>query len=128
MGTRRSTGGDLEGCDSAIVWLEPVIVKWLDGLGEEDGLLSLQSFFELILSRSTCLVSAVAASVLVLSVVTCARFNSAGINKSLHAGFVHGIKKVCAKCLGLLEHIDIAHLPGSLSLYRLDHIDKSLSE
>ena len=43
MGTRRSTGGDLEGCDSAIVWLEPVIVKWLDGLGEEDGLLSLES-------------------------------------------------------------------------------------
>ena len=35
MGTRRSTGGDLEGCDSAIVWLEPVIVKCLDGLGEK---------------------------------------------------------------------------------------------
>ena len=32
MGTRRSTGGDLEGFDSAIVWLEPMIVKWLDGL------------------------------------------------------------------------------------------------
>ncbi|KAK9205271.1 hypothetical protein WN943_015538 [Citrus x changshan-huyou] len=88
----------------------------------------LQSFFELILSCSNCLVSAVAASVLVLSVVTCARFNSAGINKSLHARFVHGIKKVCAKCLGLLEHIDIAHLPGIPSLYQLDHIDKSLSE
>ena len=43
MGTRRSIGGDLEGCDSAIVWLELVIVKWLDGLGEEDGLLSLES-------------------------------------------------------------------------------------
>ena len=43
MGTRRSTGGDLEGCDSAIIWLEPVIVKWLDGLGEEDDLLSLES-------------------------------------------------------------------------------------
>ena len=43
MGTRRSTGGDLEGCDSAIVWLELVIVKWFDGLGEEDGLLSLES-------------------------------------------------------------------------------------
>ena len=43
MGTRRSTGGDFEGCDSAIVWLEPVIVKWLDGLGEENGLLSLES-------------------------------------------------------------------------------------
>ena len=43
MGTKRSTGGDLKGCDSAIVWLEPVIVKWLDGLGEEDGLLSLES-------------------------------------------------------------------------------------
>ena len=40
MGTRRSrTGGDLEGCDSAIVQLEPVNVKWLDGLGKEDGLL-----------------------------------------------------------------------------------------
>ncbi|KAK9199333.1 hypothetical protein WN944_014523 [Citrus x changshan-huyou] len=43
METRRSTGGNFEGCDSAIVWLEPVIVKWLDGLGEEDGLLSLES-------------------------------------------------------------------------------------
>ncbi|XP_024038246.1 uncharacterized protein LOC112097294 [Citrus clementina] len=43
MGIRRSTGDDLEGCDSAIVWLEPMIVKWLDGLGEEDGLLSLES-------------------------------------------------------------------------------------
>ena len=44
MGTRRSrTGGDLESCDSVIVRLEPVIVKWLDGLGEEDGLLSLES-------------------------------------------------------------------------------------
>ena len=32
-------GGDLEGCDSAIVRLEPVIMKWLDGLREEDGLL-----------------------------------------------------------------------------------------
>ena len=42
MGIRRSTGGDLEGCDSAIVWLEPVIVKWLDGLWEEDDLLSLE--------------------------------------------------------------------------------------
>ena len=42
MGTRRSAGGDLEGCDGAIVWLEPVIVKWLDGLGEEDCLLSLE--------------------------------------------------------------------------------------
>jgi len=40
MGTRRSrTGGDLEGCDSEIVQLEPVNVKWLDGLGKEDGLL-----------------------------------------------------------------------------------------
>ncbi|KAH9746208.1 Endoplasmic reticulum transmembrane protein [Citrus sinensis] len=44
MGTRRSTGGDLKGCDSAIVWLEPVIVKWLDELGEEDGLLSLELY------------------------------------------------------------------------------------
>ena len=43
MGTRRSMGDDLEGCDSAIVWLEPVIVKWLDGLGKEDDLLSLES-------------------------------------------------------------------------------------
>ena len=43
MGTRRSTGGDLEGCDSAIVWLELVIVKWLDGLGKENGLLLLES-------------------------------------------------------------------------------------
>ena len=43
MRTRRSTSGDLEGCDIAIVWLEQVIVKWLDGLGEEDGLLSLES-------------------------------------------------------------------------------------
>ena len=43
MGTKRSTGDDLEGCDSAIVWLELVILKWLDGLGEEDGLLSLES-------------------------------------------------------------------------------------
>ena len=43
METRRSTGGDLEGCDGSIVWLEPVIVKWLDGLGEENGLLSLES-------------------------------------------------------------------------------------
>ena len=41
MGTRRSrTGGDLEGCDSEIVQLEPVNVKWLDELGKEDGLLS----------------------------------------------------------------------------------------
>ncbi|KAK9186056.1 hypothetical protein WN943_026417 [Citrus x changshan-huyou] len=43
MGTRRSTSDDLKGCDSAIVWLEPVIVKWLDGLGKEDDLLSLES-------------------------------------------------------------------------------------
>ena len=44
MGTRRSrTGGDLEGCDNEIVQLEPVNVKWLDGLGKEDGLLSLGS-------------------------------------------------------------------------------------
>ena len=43
MGIKRSTSGDLEGCDSSIVWLEPVTVKWLDGLGEEDGLLSLES-------------------------------------------------------------------------------------
>ena len=43
MGTRRSTSGDLEGSDSAIVWLELVILKWLDGLGEEDGLFSLES-------------------------------------------------------------------------------------
>ena len=41
MGTRRSrTGGDLEGCDSEIVQLEPVNVKWLDGFGKEDDLLS----------------------------------------------------------------------------------------
>ncbi|KAK9206078.1 hypothetical protein WN943_016349 [Citrus x changshan-huyou] len=41
MGTRRSrTGGDLKGYDSEIVHLEPVNVKWLDGLGKEDGLLS----------------------------------------------------------------------------------------
>ncbi|KAH9712516.1 putative sphingolipid transporter spinster [Citrus sinensis] len=31
-------GGDLEGCDSEIVQLEPVNVKWLDELGKEDGL------------------------------------------------------------------------------------------
>ncbi|KAH9796127.1 SIT4 phosphatase-associated family protein [Citrus sinensis] len=43
MGTRRSTGDDIEGCDSAIVWLEPMIVKWLNGLREENGLLSLES-------------------------------------------------------------------------------------
>ena len=44
MGTRRShTGGDLEGCDSEIVQLEPVNVKWLDGLGKEDSLLSPES-------------------------------------------------------------------------------------
>ena len=43
MGARKSTGGDLKGCDSAIVWLEPLIMKWLDGLREEDGLLSLES-------------------------------------------------------------------------------------
>ena len=43
IGTKRSTSGYLEGCDSTIVWLEPVIVKWLDGLREEDGLLSLES-------------------------------------------------------------------------------------
>ena len=44
MGTRRSrTGGDLEGCDSEVVQLEPVNVKWLDGLGKEDGLLSPES-------------------------------------------------------------------------------------
>ncbi|KAH9699146.1 hypothetical protein KPL71_024234 [Citrus sinensis] len=44
MRTRRSrTGGDLEGCDSEIVQLEPVNVKWLDGLGKEDGLLSPES-------------------------------------------------------------------------------------
>ena len=36
MGTRRSRmGGDLEGCDSEIVQLEPVNVKWLDGLGKK---------------------------------------------------------------------------------------------
>ena len=40
---RSHTGGDLEDCDSAIVWLEPVIMKWLDKLEEEDGLLSLES-------------------------------------------------------------------------------------
>ena len=43
MRTKRSTSGYLEGCDSAIVWLEPVIMKWLDKLEEEDGLLSLES-------------------------------------------------------------------------------------
>ena len=44
MGTRRSrTGGDLEGCDSKIVQLEPMNVKWLDGLEKEDGLLSPES-------------------------------------------------------------------------------------
>ncbi|KAH9750271.1 hypothetical protein KPL71_013825 [Citrus sinensis] len=44
MGSKRSrTGGDLEGCDSEIVQLEPVNVKWLDGLGKEDGLLSPES-------------------------------------------------------------------------------------
>ena len=44
MGTRRSrTGGNLEGCDSEIVQLEPVNVKWLDELGKEDGLLSPES-------------------------------------------------------------------------------------
>ncbi|KAH9761593.1 zinc finger CCCH domain-containing protein 5 [Citrus sinensis] len=36
-------GGDLEGCDSEIVQLEPVNVKWLDGLGKEDGLFSPKS-------------------------------------------------------------------------------------
>ena len=41
METRRSrTSGDLEGCDSEIVQLEPVNVKWFDGLGKEDSLLS----------------------------------------------------------------------------------------
>ncbi|KAH9747787.1 SIT4 phosphatase-associated family protein [Citrus sinensis] len=43
MGTRRSTGDDIEGCDSAIVWLELMIVKWLNGLREENSLLSLES-------------------------------------------------------------------------------------
>ncbi|XP_052294305.1 zinc finger CCCH domain-containing protein 5-like [Citrus sinensis] len=44
MGIRRSRmGGDLEGCDSEIVQLEPVNVKWLDGLGKEDGLFSPKS-------------------------------------------------------------------------------------
>ena len=44
MGTRRScTGGDLEGCDSEIVQLEPMNVKWLNGLEKEDGLLSPES-------------------------------------------------------------------------------------
>ena len=32
-------GGDLEGCDSKIVQLEPMNVKWLDGLRKEDSLL-----------------------------------------------------------------------------------------
>ena len=41
MGTRRSrTGGNLKGCESEIVQLEPVNVKWLDRLGKEDDLLS----------------------------------------------------------------------------------------
>ena len=40
QGIRRSRmGGDLEGRDSEIVQLEPVNVKWLDGLGKEDSLL-----------------------------------------------------------------------------------------
>ena len=40
MGTRRSrTGGDLEGCDSEIVQLELMNVRWFNGLGKEDGLL-----------------------------------------------------------------------------------------
>ena len=44
MGTRRSSTSDnLEGCDSEIVQLEPVNVKWLNGLGKEDGLLSPES-------------------------------------------------------------------------------------
>ena len=44
MGTKRSrTGGDLEGCNSEIVQLEPVNVKWLDGLKKEYGLLSQES-------------------------------------------------------------------------------------
>ena len=44
MGTkRRCTCGDLEGCDSEIVQLEPVNVKWLDGMRKEDGLLSPES-------------------------------------------------------------------------------------
>ena len=42
MGIRRShTGGDLEGYDSEIVQLEPMNVKWLNGLGKEDVLHSL---------------------------------------------------------------------------------------
>ena len=44
METRRScTGSDLEGCDSEIVQLKPVNMKWLDELEKEDGLLSLES-------------------------------------------------------------------------------------
>ena len=44
MGTKRSrTGGDLEGCDTEIVQLEPVNAKWLDELEKEDGLLSPES-------------------------------------------------------------------------------------
>ena len=44
MGTRRSrTCGDLEGCDSEIVQLEPMNVKWLNGLEKKDGLLSPES-------------------------------------------------------------------------------------
>ena len=44
MGTGRGyTSSDLEGCDSEIVPLEPVNVKWLDGLANEDDLLSPES-------------------------------------------------------------------------------------
>ena len=39
----RPKGSDLEGCDTEIVQPEVVIVKWLVGLGEEDGLLSWES-------------------------------------------------------------------------------------
>lgn len=40
---RSRTGGDLERCDNEIVSLEPVNVKWLDGLANEDDLLSPES-------------------------------------------------------------------------------------
>ena len=44
MGTWRShTCDNLEGCDSEIVQLELVNVKWLNGLGKENGLLSPES-------------------------------------------------------------------------------------
>ncbi|XP_024042860.1 cytochrome P450 71A21-like [Citrus clementina] len=62
--------------------------------------------------------SAIAASVLVLAVVTWARFNSTGINKSLHAGFVHRMKKFCVKCLAIVK-LAILDQNCSLNLCRI---------